>query len=190
MTHAAAASHRGTRETHVRALELKRADQDGLFEGYASLFGQEDMGRDVILPGAFRESLARRGAAGVKLLFQHDPNQPIGLWLEIKEDARGLHARGRLMPEIEKSREVLALMRAGALDGLSIGFKTIKGRRDARTGVRRLEAIDLWEISVVTFPMLPDARVTAVKSHAAAQIHAAAQLVRGNTRGGSPHHLS
>ena len=88
----------------------------------------------------------------MKLLFQHDPNEPIGVWLELAEDSRGLFARGRLMPEVTRAREVLSLMRAGALDGLSIGFRTVKGRTDPATGVRRLDQIDLWEISVVTFP--------------------------------------
>ena len=67
------------------------------------------------------------------------------------------------MPEVTRAREVLSLMRAGALDGLSIGFRTVQGRTDPATGVRRLDKIDLWEISVVTFPMLPEARVSAVK---------------------------
>ena len=70
----------------------------------------------------------------MKLLFQHDPNEPIGVWLELNEDARGLHARGRLMPEVTRAREVLSLMRAGALDGLSIGFRTVQGRTDPGIG--------------------------------------------------------
>lgn len=151
-------------EMKFHALDLKTIETDGGFEGYASLFNREDLGHDVIAPGAFAESLGKRGTHGVKLLFQHDPNQPIGVWQTLKEDARGLYARGQLMPDVAKAREVLSLMRAGALDGLSIGFKALKGRRDQRTGVRRLEKIDLWEISVVTFPMLPEARVSAVKA--------------------------
>ncbi len=88
------------------------------------------------------------------MLFQHGPATP---------DARGLFVRGRLTSEVARAREVLALMRAGAIDGLSIGFRTVKGRTDAKTGVRKLLEVDLWEISVVTFPMLPTARVSAVK---------------------------
>lgn len=168
------------------ALEVKRVREDGVFEGYASLFNQEDLGGDVILPGAFRESLRARRAGGIKMLFQHDPNQPIGVWLKLTEDARGLYVEGRLMVEVEKAREVLALMRAGALDGLSIGFKTVKGRRDARSGVRRLERVDLWEISVVTFPMLPEARVASVKGRwegqAVGRIEEAARLLRCDRR--------
>ncbi len=146
------------------SLDFKQADADGSFEGYASLFNREDLGRDVVLPGAFRESLAARGPRGIKLLFQHDANQPIGVWTILEEDGRGLYAQGRLMREVAKAREVMALMRAGALDGLSIGFKTVKARRDRTTGVRRLEKIDLWEISIVTFPLLPQARITTTKT--------------------------
>lgn len=138
--------------------------EDGRFSGYASLFGKPDLARDMVMAGAFAGSLRRRGAAGVKMLFQHDPAQPIGVWDEIREDAVGLFVRGRLTIEVERAREVLSLMRAGALDGLSIGFRTVRGRTDPATGVRRLIEVDLWEISVVTFPLLPEARVAAVKA--------------------------
>lgn len=151
-------------EVKFTSLDFKEADGEGTFEGYASLFDREDLGRDIVLPGAFRESLERRGASGIKLLFQHDANQPIGIWTTLEEDSRGLYARGRLMREVARAREVIALMRAGALDGLSIGFKTVKARRDRATGVRRLEKIDLWEISIVTFPLLPEARITSTKT--------------------------
>jgi HK97 family phage prohead protease len=152
------------REVKFCELDLKTVGLDGVFEGYAALFNRADLGRDVVLPGAFRATLAERGPPGVRMLFQHDPNQPIGVWLKLHEDARGLHVRGRIMSEVAKGREVLSLMRAGAIDGLSIGFRAIKGVRDARTGIRRLEKIDLWEISVVTFPMQPEARIGAVKA--------------------------
>jgi len=156
----------GSREVKFAPVDLKSVEADGTFSGYASLFGTVDLGQDLVMPGAFRESLNARGARGVKLLFQHDPNEPIGVWLELTEDARGLFARGRLMPEVTRAREVLSLMRAGALDGLSIGFRTVQGRTDPASGVRRLDKIDLWEISVVTFPMLPEARVSTVKRRA------------------------
>ena len=139
-------------------------EADGAFEGYASLFNSEDMARDVLARGAFRHSLAERGASGIRMLFQHDAHQPIGVWTELREDARGLYAKGQLALDVEKARDVLALMRAGAIDGLSIGFKAQRFRRDAKSGLRRLEQVDLWEISVVTFPMLPGARVAHVKA--------------------------
>ncbi len=143
---------------------LDVVDRKGVFEGYASVFNRQDLGRDVVLPGAFRRSLLARGTAGVRMLFQHDPNEPIGVWEKIHEDARGLYVRGRLMVEVRKGREVLSLMRAGAIDGLSIGFRVEQGVRSRRTGLRRLSRIDLWEVSVVTFPMLPEARIAHVKS--------------------------
>jgi HK97 family phage prohead protease len=150
-------------ETKFAHAALSEVEADGSFHGYASLFGETDLNRDVVLPGAFGKSIRQRGAAGIRMLFQHDPASPIGVWREVREDARGLFVSGRLMPEVAKAREVLALMRAGAIDGLSIGFRTVRGRTDAKSGVRRLIEVDLWEISVVTFPMLPAARVSAVK---------------------------
>ena len=151
-------------ELKFTALDLTDADASGVFEGYASLFDREDLARDVIVPGAFRQSLSERGAQGVRMLFQHDPAHPIGVWERIEEDALGLKVRGRLTLEVEKARDVLFLMRAGAIDGLSIGFKAKRTRRDARSGVRRILELELWEISIVTFPMMPGARVLGVKS--------------------------
>jgi HK97 family phage prohead protease len=136
---------------------------DGAIEGYASLFGEVDQSRDMVMPGAFTASLRQRGVRRVPMLFQHDPSEPIGVWLELREDSLGLYARGRLIPEVVRARELLALLKAGAADGLSIGFRTVKGRVDPRTRIRKLEAIDLWEISIVTFPLLAGARVRTVK---------------------------
>jgi len=150
---------------HKRAgFAVTSVDAEGTFEGYASLFNIEDLSRDVVAPGAFRDTIARRGASGIKMLFQHDPSEPIGVWLDIAEDARGLRVKGRLMLEVGRAREVLSLMKAGALEGLSIGFRTEKSVRDPRSRVRTLRKIDLWEISVVTFPMQPGALITTVKS--------------------------
>lgn len=137
--------------------------REGSFEGYASLFGLVDMGRDLVVPGAFKASLAKRGASGIKMLWAHDATEPIGTWVTIVEDNRGLKVRGQLNLAVARAREILALMRDGALDGLSIGFRTERSQRDKETGVRRLLKLDLWEISIVTFPMLPQARVSAVK---------------------------
>lgn len=137
---------------------------DGRIAGYASVFGVVDLGKDAVERGAFEKSLKTRGTGGIRMLFQHDPAQPIGRWTDIREDARGLYVEGRISTEVAKGREVLALLRNGGLDGLSIGFRTVKARKDARNGIRRIQEADLWEISVVTFPMLPEARVTAVKA--------------------------
>jgi HK97 family phage prohead protease len=138
-------------------------DADGTVEGYASLFGEIDQARDMVMPGAFEASLRSRGVRRVPMLFQHDPAEPIGVWLELREDVRGLYARGRLIPEVVRARELIALLKAGGADGLSIGFRTVRGRLDPKTRIRRLYAIDLWEISLVTFPLLSGARVRAIK---------------------------
>jgi phage head maturation protease len=95
-------------ELKFTALDLKAVEPDGTFAGYASLFGTEDLGSDIVLPGAFRDSLAKRGARGIKMLFQHKPEEPIGVWEQLKEDARGLYAKGRLMLDVARAREVLA----------------------------------------------------------------------------------
>jgi len=145
-------------------LTLQGVSGDGVFSGYASVFGEVDLGRDEIAPGAFSRSLARRGAAGVRMLFQHDAAEPLGRWRTIREDARGLYVEGVLAPGVARAREVLSLMKSGALDGLSIGFQTVRAKTDRASGVRRILEADLWEISVVTFPMLPSARVSNVKN--------------------------
>ena len=159
------AERRRDGERKATRFDVKSVKEDGSFEGYASLFGEADLGRDVVMPGAFRASLAKRGPRGIKMLYQHDPNEVIGIWLTLKEDIRGLFVQGKLLPDVGRSREVLSLMRAGAIDGLSIGYHVVKARGDAKTGLRHLIEVDLWEISVVTFPMQPEARISAVKAH-------------------------
>ncbi len=145
------------------------AVQDGhVIEGYASLFGACDQGGDVVAKGAYAASLAEITAEGrsVKMLWQHDPAQPIGVWDEVREDAKGLWVRGRLLPEVAKGREAVELIAAGAIDGLSIGYRTLKAAKNDK-GQRVLTELELWEVSLVTFPMLPSARV-AGKSEALA----------------------
>jgi HK97 family phage prohead protease len=145
------------------AFELKREpDEDGTFEGYASVFDVVDQGMDVVAPGAFRKSL--NSGRKVKMLWQHDTREVIGVWDSIAEDQRGLYVKGRLLKEVAKGREAMALMRAGAIDSMSIGYRTVEAEAEGNGRVRRLKEIDLFEISAVTFPMLPDAKITAVKN--------------------------
>ena len=147
-------------------LELKFAGgapvltEGHVIKGYASLFGLADQGGDIVAPGAYAASLSRLGARGdkVRMLWQHDPAQPIGIWEEIREDDRGLWVRGRLLPEVAQAREAAALIAAGAIDGLSIGYRTVRAERD-RQGRRVLTEVELWEVSLVTFPMLREAKV-------------------------------
>lgn len=131
-------------------------------QGYASLFGKADQGGDIVQKGAYAASLKRLAAKGgrVKMLWQHDPGQPIGVWDEVREDATGLWVKGRILPQVERGREVVALVQAGAIDGLSIGYRTVRAERDGK-GQRLLSELELWEVSLVTFPMLPEARVAA-----------------------------
>lgn len=163
-THPSSGRSLGAPEVKLVADDITRVEADGIFSGYASLFGVEDLSHDIVEKGAFLTSLGRRGTGGVKMLYQHDPTEPIGRWTEIRETARGLKVTGQLMTNIARGRDVLQMMREGVLDGLSIGFRTVKSRTDRKSGIRRLMEIDLWEISVVTFPMQPDARVSQVKS--------------------------
>lgn len=131
-----------------------------VIEGYASLWGVADLNGDVVQRGAFRDSLARSGAAGVRMLHGHDGGAVVGVWDDVAEDERGLRVRGRIEPWSAVSRLAEALARAGALDGLSIGYRTARARRDGR--LRVLSGVELWEVSLVTFPMLPGARFRAL----------------------------
>jgi hypothetical protein len=130
----------------------------GVFVGYASLFGKRDAAGDMVMPGAFAGSLKVRGAANIRMLFQHDPAEPVGVWLEMFEDAYGLWVQGRLDKNVQRGRELISLLESGGIDGLSIGFRTVNANR-TRDGGRNLLAVDLWEVSLVTFPMLGGARV-------------------------------
>ena len=127
-----------------------------LIHGYASLWGVADLNGDVVARGAFGDSLARTGAAGVRMLHQHEARAVVGVWDAMIEDERGLFVRGRIEDWSAEARFAQALSRAGALDGLSIGFRAAKARRDGR--LRVLTEVELWEVSLVTFPMLVSAR--------------------------------
>ena len=125
-------------------------------EGYASLWGVADLNGDVVAEGAFAESLARTGAEGVRMLSRHEANVVVGAWDEVVEDARGLFVRGRIMDWSAEARLAQTMARAGAVDGLSIGFRTAAARREGR--LRVLSRIELWEVSLVVFPALVGAR--------------------------------
>lgn len=152
-----------TLEHKFIALGQSVAVENGVeISGYASLFGKADQGGDVVETGAYMRSLAQLKAKGgrVKMLWQHDPAQPIGVWDEVREDKAGLWVKGRILRDVEKGREAAALIEAGAIDGLSIGYRTVRAKKNDKGG-RLLSELELWEVSLVTFPMLPDARVGA-----------------------------
>lgn len=130
-------------------------------EGYAAIFGERDLNGDIIAPGAFARSLD--AAAPVRMLYQHAAETPIGRWTSFTEDAYGLFVAGEVLLSSAKAREVHALLTGGALDGLSIGYQTVKARKE-KSGARRIIEASLWEVSIVTFPMAPRARVSFIGS--------------------------
>lgn len=146
-------------ETKFLSLECK-ADDKGLIEGYGSVFDNVDLGGDIIAPGAFAASI--QAGRKVKMLMQHDPADVVGTWDAVEEDGRGLRVRGRLLTTISKGAEAYELIKAGAIDGLSIGYRTVKSMM--RDGKRVIMQAELWEVSLVTFPMNDLARIDAVKA--------------------------
>ena len=156
----------GGREVRSFALQIKATGDDGTVEGYGSVFGVRDNYDDVIAKGAFMDSLKSHKAAGTMpaMLWQHDADKPIGVWTEMVEDEKGLRIKGQLAMETVKGKEAHSLLKMGALNGLSIGFMSKEWAYDRDTEVRTLTAIDLWEVSLVTFPANEKARVTNVKS--------------------------
>jgi hypothetical protein len=156
------------RETLTSTFELKLASdgEEAVIEGYGSTF-DVDRVRDRVAPGAFTKSLATRPAAKVKMLWNHNPDEPIGVWTSITEDAKGLKVKGRLITETARGREVHALLKAGAVEGLSIGFITKTDEYDRTQKVRTIKEADLYEISVVAFPANEAATLTSIKTDSA-----------------------
>lgn len=147
-------------------MDRKVDDNQGAFSGYASVFNVTDAHQDVVAPGAFRDTLAQWKAKGTwpKLLWQHEAETPIGRITHLREDPHGLYVEGILLLDVPKGREAYVLLENGVLDGLSIGFKTLRQRLDKNRGVRVLEKINLVEISFVTFPANDQAGVSQVKA--------------------------
>lgn len=156
----------GGRETRAFALQIKATGDDGTVEGYGSVFNVVDNYDDAIAPGAFAASLAAHKAAGTMpaMLWQHDSDEPCGVWTKMVEDAKGLKIKGKLCLDTNCGKEAHALLKMGALNGLSIGFVSKQWAYDRDSEVRTLTEIDLWEVSLVTFPANEKARITNVKS--------------------------
>lgn len=147
-------------------LSVKAVQPDGFFSGYGSVFGVVDSYNEIVAPGAFASSLADRAAKGRKLpiLWQHQSDRPLGVYEVVKEDARGLYLEGQLLVgDVAQAREAHALMKAGAISGLSIGYWPRASSLDDKTGVRTLTAVDLDEVSIVTRPANDEARIDVVK---------------------------
>ena len=145
------------------SLELKSLEEDGRFAGYASVFDVVDNQRDVVERGAFSGTLRNR-LKDIKLLWQHQMSEPIGVIERMFEDERGLYVEGRLLMSVAKAREAYALLKEKVVTGLSIGYSPVRFIIDAKTGVRKLKEVALWEVSLVTFPANDSAGVTVVKA--------------------------
>lgn len=150
-----------------RPFEVKAVQDDGVFEGFGSVFGNVDLYKEIVAPGAFTETLAAWRASGrlPPVLWQHRSGEPVGPHLEIEERPVGLWVKGQLLvDDVQRAKEARALMKAKAVNGLSMGFVTREDSYDRVTGIRTLKKVDLWEVSIVTFPANPAAQITSVKS--------------------------
>ncbi len=150
-------------ETKYAPVTIDNISMSGQFNGYASVFGEVDMGNDIVAKGAFSKYLRQHTPSKIRMLFQHNPDEPVGVWEEIREDEKGLFVRGAISTATTRGRELIELMRQGAIDGLSIGFKTVRSKIAKHSKIRTILQADLWEISIVTFPMQANARIDAVK---------------------------
>lgn len=159
--------------------ELKSFGDTGAFAGYASVFNVVDNQQDVMLPGAFSKSLSEKlTASATRLLWQHQADEPIGVLHTIKEDAYGLYVAGDLLLGLQRGKEAYELLKSGAINGLSIGYKPVDFSYDPATGVRYLGAVELWEVSLVTFPANDKAGVTQLKTELPQTIRSFEQFLR------------
>ena len=145
-------------------LSQKMLNDEGEFEGYAATYGNVDKGGDIIVAGAFDESLRARPAKKIKMLVHHDTTKIVGTWDSAESDATGLYVKGKLILKTQLGRETHELLLAGALDAMSIGYVTKEENTDRMTGIRELNKVSLQEISIVPFPMNDQAMVMGVKS--------------------------
>lgn len=148
--------------TYDAPLQIKSIDEQGRFAGYASVFDLTDNQRDRVLRGAFQDSIKGR-VGDIKLLWQHDQREPIGYFTKIFEDRHGLYVEGVLLLGVARAKEAYTLLKQGVLSGLSIGYSPLRYSTDAKSGVRQLHKVALWEISLVTFPANEASRVSVVK---------------------------
>lgn len=148
------------------AFKVKAAGDTGAIEGYASVFGVRDSYNEAVMPGAFADSLARHVREGSYplMLWQHNPDEPIGVWNELNDDGKGLFAKGQLLQGVRRADEALIMLKAGAIQGMSIGYREVDVEpADASGGPRKLLKLDLLEASIVSFPANRRARVDSVK---------------------------
>jgi len=148
------------------AFKVKAAGDAGAIEGYASVFGVRDSYNEVVMPGAFADSLAKHTREGTYplMLWQHNPDEPIGVWNEMSDDGKGLFAKGQLLQGVRRADEALIMLKAGAVQGMSIGYREVDVEPSTNGEARKLLKLDLLEASIVSFPANRRARVDSVKS--------------------------
>lgn len=148
------------------AFEIKEISETGTFSGYGSVFGVVDSYGEIVASGAFKESLATHKSKGTMpaMLWQHRSSEPMGVYTKMEEDSVGLFVEGQIAMKTQRGAEAYELMKMKAISGLSIGFIPRNETRDKITGITTLTAVDLWEVSPVTFPANDSARVQDVKS--------------------------
>jgi hypothetical protein len=148
------------------SLRFEAPNDAGEFSGYAVIWGDRNAHNEIVKRGAFRASLDQHRAAGTRpvMLWAHDPTDIIGVWTEIREDDKGLFVRGQLITSTTRGKEAYDLLKAGALNGLSIGFRVSKGGETRQSGIRVLTGIDVREISLVGMPSAGRARITSIRS--------------------------
>lgn len=150
----------------TNTFSLKEIGEDGSFSGYASVFDVIDSHYDIITRGAFTNTISRYTEKGrmPSFLWQHNGDEPIGIITLLREDERGLYMEGKLALDTQRGKEAYSLLKMGALNGLSIGYSPVRYTIEEKTGVRKLTEVELWEVSLVTFPANDSARVTQVKT--------------------------
>lgn len=155
-------------KTKAFAFQVKATGDTGEIEGYVSVFGVRDSYNEVVMPGAFADSLAKHKREGTKplMLWQHNPDEPIGVWNDLSDDGKGLNGKGQLLQGVKRADEALIMLKAGAIQGMSIGYREVDVEPPDNGGPRKLIKLDLIEASIVSFPANRRARVDIVKSDA------------------------
>jgi len=152
-------------KTKAFAFSVKAADDEGMIEGYASVFGVRDSYNEVVMPGAFAKSLAKHQREGTYplMLWQHNPDEPIGVWLDMNDDGKGLYVKGKVLKGVRRAEEALIMLRNKAIQGMSIGYREVDVDPSSNGEARKLIELELYEASIVSFPANRRARVESVK---------------------------
>lgn len=148
-------------------MDVKEVAKTGEFSGYLSVFNNMDSYRDIVMPGAFKDTLAEWEGKGrlPPILWQHRYDEPIGPFTKMVEDEKGLYVEGRLLvADVQRAREAHALLDHKVISGMSIGFETVSEKVDSANRIRKLTGIKLWEGSIATFPANDASHIEAVKA--------------------------